>query len=53
MNIDLLAYIDPMSGAIVLQLIMAFIAGVATFFRNTIFGGIKKLFGVSKNESAE
>ena len=47
-----LAYIDPMSGAVVLQLIIAFVAGTAAFFRHTIFGGIKRLFSGSQNESA-
>ena len=47
-----LAYIDPMSGAVVLQLIIAFIAGTAAFFRHTIFGGIKRIFSSSPNESA-
>ena len=43
-TINFLAYIDPMSGAVVLQLIIAFVAGGAAFFRNTIFGGIKRIF---------
>jgi hypothetical protein len=47
-----LAYIDPMSGAVVLQLIFAFVAGTAAFFRHTIFGGIKRIFSGSQNESA-
>ena len=48
-----LAYIDPMSGAVVLQLIIAFVAGTAAFFRHTIFGGIKRMFGGSTSESAK
>lgn len=40
-----LAYIDPMSGAVVLQLLLAFIAGGVAFFRNTIIGGIRRTFG--------
>ena len=47
-----LAYIDPMSGAVVLQLIIAFVAGTAAFFRHTIFGGIKRILGGSQKESA-
>ncbi len=50
-SIDLIAYIDPMSGAIVLQLIIAAFVGVGTFFRHTIFGGISRLMRPSKNES--
>lgn len=50
--INLIAYIDPMSGAVALQLIIAFIAGTAAFFRRTIFGGIKRILGRSENEAA-
>jgi len=46
-----LLYIDPMSGAVVLQLIIAFIVGVGTFFRTTILGGISNLFGRSNQSS--
>jgi hypothetical protein len=42
--INLLAYIDPMSGAVVLQLIIAFVAGTAAYFRHTILGGFKRFF---------
>ena len=48
-----LAYIDPMSGAVVLQLIIAFVAGTAAFFRHTIFGGIKRMLGGSTSKSAK
>ncbi|MEM7454296.1 MAG: hypothetical protein AAF456_08060 [Planctomycetota bacterium] len=47
-----LAYIDPMSGAVVLQLIIAFIAGVGAFFRHTIIGGIKRIFGFGRQQDA-
>ena len=40
----LLLYIDPMSGAVVLQLIIAFIVGLGTFFRTTILGGLSGMF---------
>lgn len=50
-TINLLAYIDPMSGAIVIQLIIAFAAGIATFFRQTIFGGIKRFFSRTPSET--
>jgi len=42
-----LGYVDPMSGAIVLQLLIAGFVGTAAFFRRSIFGGIAKLFGRS------
>jgi hypothetical protein len=51
-SLNLLAYIDPMSGAIVLQLIIAAFVGVGTFFRHTIFGGISRLIRPSRNESS-
>ena len=47
-----LAYIDPMSGAVVLQLIIAFVAGVGAFFRHTIVGSIKRLFGYGRQKDA-
>ena len=50
-TINLLAYVDPMSGAVVLQLIIAFIAGFAAFFRHTIFGSIKRLFTKPQEET--
>lgn len=50
--INLFSYIDPMSGAVALQLIIAFVAGTAAFFRRTIFGGIKRIFGRSENKAA-
>lgn len=49
-SLNLLAYIDPMSGAIVLQLLVAFVAGTAAYFRHTVFGGIKRLFFKSNDE---
>jgi len=42
---NILAYIDPMSGAIVFQLIFAFFAGIMAFFRHSIFDRIKRIFG--------
>ena len=52
MNADhLLLYIDPMSGAVVLQLIIAFIVGVGTFFRTTIMGGIASFFRKSDHSA--
>jgi hypothetical protein len=47
----MLAYIDPMSGAVLLQLIIAFVAGTTAFFRHTIFGGIKRIFSRSQDGS--
>ena len=49
-TLNILAYIDPMSGAVLLQLIFALVAGTAAFFRHTLFGGIKRLFSKQHNE---
>ncbi len=42
---NLMGYIDPMSGAMVLQLIIAGIAGALAFFRKTIFGAFRGIAG--------
>ncbi len=39
----MIAYIDPGSGAILLQWIIAGIIGVSLFFRTTIVGFLRKL----------
>ena len=39
-----LAYIDPMSGAIILQVIVAGVIGCGAFFRRSIMATIRKLF---------
>ena len=39
-----LAYVDPMSGAIVLQLIIAAAVGCGAFFRRSIWGFFSRLF---------
>ncbi len=39
------AYINPGSGAILLQVILAFTAGGFVVFRNSISNFIKKIFG--------
>lgn len=41
-----LAYIDPMSGAIVLQLILAGIIGAIAFFRGSILAVIRTLLRI-------
>lgn len=46
---NFLAYIDPMSGAMVLQLVIAGIAGFMTFFRRSIVGSCKSLLGKKSN----
>jgi hypothetical protein len=48
-----LAYIDPISGAFLLQLIVAGILGVGTFFRKRIFGSFKRLFGGKDSSEAQ
>jgi len=45
-------YIDPMSGAIVLQLILAALAGTAAFFRRAIWRCVRAVFG-GRRESQE
>jgi hypothetical protein len=47
---NLFAYIDPGSGSLVLQAILAAIVSVPFFFRRTIGGAIGKLRGRSKPE---
>lgn len=49
-TLNLLSYIDPMSGAIALQLIIAFFVAAGTFFRQTIFGGMMQFFRPSNKE---
>ena len=41
----ILCYIDPMSGAVVLQLIIGAVVAIGAFFRNTILGGIASVLG--------
>jgi len=41
-----LAYIDPVSGTILLQLIIAGVIGVVGFFRRAILGTIRRLVGI-------
>ena len=38
------AYIDPMSGAIVLQLVIAGVIGAFAFFRRSIWGTLRMIF---------
>ena len=40
-----LAYIDPVSGSILIQTILAAIAGGATFFRKSLWEMMRRLFG--------
>jgi hypothetical protein len=40
-----LAYVDPVSGSILIQLIIAGAVGVVGFFRRSIFGGLGRLVG--------
>ncbi|MBL7223438.1 MAG: hypothetical protein ISS72_06280 [Candidatus Brocadiae bacterium] len=49
------AYIDPMSGAIVLQLVIAGVIGVFAFFRHSIWGTIRMIFHIKPktDEAAE
>ena len=47
---SILAYTDPMSGAVVFQLLIACVAGTIAFFRNTISAALKRVFGRSSNK---
>lgn len=40
----ILSYIDPMSGAIVLQLVLAGLIATVAFFRRSIAGILRKVF---------
>jgi hypothetical protein len=53
LNMNLFAYIDPGSGSLVLQAILAALVSVPFFFRRTIGGAIGKLRGRSKPESSK
>ncbi len=44
-----LAYVDPGTGSLILQMIIAGIVGVAAFFRNSIFGIFKRRKPPAKN----
>ena len=44
---SILGYIDPVSGSILLQLLIAGFVGIVGFFHRTIFGTIGRLFGRS------
>ena len=46
LSTNLLAYIDPMSGAVVLQLIVAFFAGALAFFRRSLWGAVRMIFRI-------
>ena len=41
----ILAYVDPVSGAIIIQLLFAGAVGCVAFFRRSILGGLRILFG--------
>ena len=47
-----LAYIDPVSGSILIQTILAAIAGGMTFFRKSIWAVVRRLTGRDREPSA-
>ncbi len=52
-DLTCLAYIDPMSGAIILQVILAGAVGCAAFFRRAIWAAVRRLSGrKTRDESA-
>ena len=50
--VSLLAYIDPGSGSLLLQALLAAILAVPFFFRRTIGGAVQRLRGGSKSRAA-
>ena len=46
-----LAYIDPVSGSILIQTILAAVAGGITFFRKSIWDAIRRLTGGRTDET--
>lgn len=49
----LLLYIDPASGALLLQALVALAGGIAAFFRKRIWGTIRRLFGRAPAEAPD
>ena len=49
---DLVAYIDPMSGAILLQLLIAAVLGMGLFFRRALWR-LARLFAKKEAEDRE
>jgi hypothetical protein len=47
-----LAYIDPVSGSILIQTILATIAGGMTFFRKSIWAAVRRLTGRDRAAAA-
>lgn len=45
-NASFLAYIDPMSGALLLQILMAAVIGCLAFFRRTLWGLVTAIFRI-------
>ena len=52
-SFDLFAYIDPFSGAIVVQVIIAGIVSVAAFFRRSIYAVLRPLMFWKRSESPQ
>jgi hypothetical protein len=54
--LDSLGYVDPMSGAIILQLIVAGVVGAVAFFRHSIWRVVRTIFrikGPQEDEASE
>ena len=49
---SILAYIDPGSGSLLLQALLAAILSVPFFFRRTIGGAVQRLRGIAKPDAA-
>jgi hypothetical protein len=50
---SILAYIDPGSGSLLLQAILAAVLAVPFFFRRTIGGALSRLRGGSRDHSVD
>ena len=48
----MLAYIDPGSGTLILQTLIAIVIGAIAFFRRTLWGSLRVLFGGRDAEHA-
>jgi len=48
-SVGVLAYIDPMSGAIVLQILIAGVIGAGAFFRHSIWAFLRRVFRLRRS----
>jgi hypothetical protein len=53
MNVNLLAYVDPVSGTMIVQLLLAGAVGTVLFFRRLIVNGVLALTGRRKRPDGD